>query len=47
MGIGAIVATRNDLPLEAGAYRMRMVERWTQQDFFFRYMRQHVALDAR
>jgi Homeodomain-like domain len=39
----AIVTTRNDLPIEVVAYRM--FERWTQENFF-RYMRQHFALDA-
>jgi hypothetical protein len=39
----AIVTTRTDLPIEAVAYRM--FERWTQENFF-RYMRQHFALDA-
>ena len=39
----AIVTTRHDLPIEVVAYRM--FERWTQENFF-RYMRQHFALDA-
>ena len=39
----AVVTTRQDLPLEVVAYRM--LERWTQENFF-RYMRQHFALDA-
>ncbi|MGH7310342.1 MAG: putative transposase, partial [Candidatus Rokuibacteriota bacterium] len=39
----AIVTTRNDLPIEVVA--SRMFERWTQENFF-RYMRQHFALDA-
>jgi len=39
----AIVTTRDDLPIEVVAYRM--FERWTQENFF-RYMRQHFALDA-
>jgi transposase len=39
----AIVTTREDLPIEVVAYRM--FERWTQENFF-RYMRQHFALDA-
>jgi transposase len=39
----AILTTRQDLPLEVVAYRM--FERWTQENFF-RYMRQHFALDA-
>ena len=39
----AIVTTRHDLPIEGVAYRM--FERWTQENFF-RYMRQHFALDA-
>src|SRR5262249_37373737 len=39
----AIVTTRYDLPLPIVAYRM--FERWTQENFF-RYMRQHFALDA-
>src|SRR6266851_3405144 len=39
----AIVTTRADLPIEVVAYRM--FERWTQENFF-RYMRQHFALDA-
>jgi len=39
----AIVTTRNDWPIEVVAYRM--FERWTQENFF-RYMRQHFALDA-
>jgi len=39
----AIVTTRADLPIEGVAYRM--FERWTQENFF-RYMRQHFALDA-
>jgi transposase-like protein len=39
----AIVTTRRDLPIEVVAYRM--FERWTQENFF-RYMRQHFALDA-
>jgi transposase-like protein len=39
----AIVTTRTDLPIEVVAYRM--FERWTQENFF-RYMRQHFALDA-
>ena len=39
----AVVTTRQDLPLEVVAYRM--FERWTQENFF-RYMRQHFALDA-
>lgn len=39
----AILTTRQDLPREVVAYRM--FERWTQENFF-RYMRQHFALDA-
>jgi hypothetical protein len=39
----AIVTTRRDLPIAVVAYRM--FERWTQENFF-RYMRQHFALDA-
>ena len=39
----AILTTRADLPIEVIAYRM--FERWTQENFF-RYMRQHFALDA-
>jgi hypothetical protein len=39
----AILTTRQDLPLGVVAYRM--FERWTQENFF-RYMRQHFALDA-
>ncbi len=39
----AILTTRADLPIEVVAYRM--FERWTQENFF-RYMRQHFALDA-
>jgi hypothetical protein len=39
----AVVTTRTDLPIEVVAYRM--FERWTQENFF-RYMRQHFALDA-
>ena len=39
----AILTTRTDLPIETVAYRM--FERWTQENFF-RYMRQHFALDA-
>jgi len=39
----AILTTRQDLPLAVVAYRM--FERWTQENFF-RYMRQHFALDA-
>ena len=39
----AILTTRPDLPLGVVAYRM--FERWTQENFF-RYMRQHFALDA-
>ena len=39
----AIVTTRRDWPIETVAYRM--FERWTQENFF-RYMRQHFALDA-
>ena len=39
----AIVTTRSDWPIEQVAYRM--FERWTQENFF-RYMRQHFALDA-
>lgn len=39
----AIVTTRTDLAIEVVAYRM--FERWTQENFF-RYMRQHFALDA-
>jgi flagellar biosynthesis chaperone FliJ len=39
----AIVTTREDWPIEVVAYRM--FERWTQENFF-RYMRQHFALDA-
>jgi transposase-like protein len=39
----AIVTTRQDLPIAVVAYRM--FERWTQENFF-RYMRQHFALDA-
>jgi hypothetical protein len=39
----AILTTRQDLPIAVVAYRM--FERWTQENFF-RYMRQHFALDA-
>jgi hypothetical protein len=39
----AILTTRADLPIESVAFRM--FERWTQENFF-RYMRQHFALDA-
>lgn len=39
----AIVTTRADLAIEIVA--ARMFERWTQENFF-RYMRQHFALDA-
>jgi len=39
----AVVTTCPDLRLEVVAYRM--FERWTQENFF-RYMRQHFALDA-
>jgi Transposase protein len=39
----AIVTTRHDLSIAVVAYRM--VERWTQENFF-RYMRQPFALDA-
>ena len=39
----SIVTTRTDWPIEVVAYRM--FERWTQENFF-RYMRQHFALDA-
>jgi len=39
----AIVTTRADLAIEVVA--ARMFERWTQENFF-RYMRQHFALDA-
>ncbi len=39
----AIVTTRGDLAIEVAGYRM--FERWTQENFF-RYMRQHFALDA-
>jgi Transposase protein len=39
----AILTTRRDLPMAVVAYRM--FERWTQENFF-RYMRQHFALDA-
>ena len=39
----SIVTTRTDWPIEVVAYRM--FERWTRGDFF-RYMRQHFALDA-
>ena len=39
----AILTTRVDLPIAVVAYRM--FERWTQENFF-RYMRQHFALDA-
>jgi transposase-like protein len=39
----AILTTRHDLPVAVAAYRM--FERWTQENFF-RYMRQHFALDA-
>jgi transposase-like protein len=39
----AIMTTRRDWPIETVAYRM--FERWTQENFF-RYMRQHFALDA-
>jgi transposase len=39
----AILTTRQDLPMTVVAYRM--FERWTQENFF-RYMRQHFALDA-
>jgi transposase len=38
-----VMTTRTDLPIEVVAYRM--FERWTQENFF-RYMRQHFALDA-
>jgi hypothetical protein len=37
------VTTRHDLAIEVVAYRM--FERWIQENFF-RYMRQHFALDA-
>ena len=39
----AVLTTRTDWPIEVVAYRM--FERWTQENFF-RYMRQHFALDA-
>jgi hypothetical protein len=39
----AILTTRQDWAVEVVAYRM--FERWTQENFF-RYMRQHFALDA-
>ena len=39
----AILTTRQDLTVGVLAYRM--FERWTQENFF-RYMRQHFALDA-
>jgi len=39
----AVLTTRADLPIEVVAFRM--FERWTQENFF-RYMRQHFALDA-
>jgi hypothetical protein len=39
----AILTTHRDWPIAAVAYRM--FERWTQENFF-RYMRQHFALDA-
>lgn len=39
----SIVTTRTDWPIEVVAYRM--FERWTQENFF-RYMREHFALDA-
>jgi transposase len=39
----AILTTRDDLPIEVVAYRM--FDRWRQENFF-RYMRQHFALDA-
>jgi len=39
----AIVTTRKDLAIEVVAYRM--FERWKQENFF-RYMKQHFALDA-
>jgi len=39
----AILTTRRDLSMVRVAYRM--FERWTQENFF-RYMRQHFALDA-
>ncbi len=39
----AIVTTREDWAIEVVAHRM--FERWTQENFF-RYMRQHFALDA-
>ena len=39
----AILTTRQDWPVEVVAYRM--FERWTQENFF-RYMRQHFAVDA-
>jgi hypothetical protein len=39
----AILTTRRDWTIEVVAYRM--FERWTQENFF-RYMRQHFALDA-
>jgi len=39
----AIMTTCTDWPIETVAYRM--FERWTQENFF-RYMRQHFALDA-
>ncbi len=38
----AILTTRHDHPIEVVAYRM--FERWTQENFF-RYMRQHFALE--
>lgn len=39
----AVLTTRTDWPIAVVAYRM--FERWTQENFF-RYMRQHFALDA-
>jgi transposase len=39
----AVLTTRVDLPIQVVAYRM--FERWRQENFF-RYMRQHFALDA-
>ena len=39
----AVLTTRRDLPQAEVAYRM--FERWTQENFF-RYLRQHFALDA-
>lgn len=39
----ALVSTRTDQPIAVLAYRM--FERWTQENFF-RYMREHFALDA-